>query len=120
VVAAQMQMLQQMADTMADMHVQMRQEHQEMRQERQDMREEMHQERMGRQQQAPLPPPPPPLPPRDKPGIYEPQVAYLCQLSRSSARRRLVKVSGEDAKHYPMLRSGEGSLCFWSSYWSYY
>jgi hypothetical protein len=30
------------------------------------MREEMRQERMGRQQQAPLPPPPPPLPRRDK------------------------------------------------------
>jgi hypothetical protein len=66
VVAAQMQMMQQMTDTMADMHAQMRQEHQEIRQERQDMREEMRQERMGRQQQAPLPPPPPPLPPRDK------------------------------------------------------
>jgi hypothetical protein len=44
----------------------MRQERQEMLQERQDMREEMRQERMGRQQQAPLPPPPPPLPPQDK------------------------------------------------------
>jgi hypothetical protein len=30
------------------------------------MREEMHQQRMGRQQQAPLRPPPPPLPPWDK------------------------------------------------------
>jgi hypothetical protein len=30
------------------------------------MREEMHQERMVRQQQAPLPPAPPPVPPRDK------------------------------------------------------
>jgi hypothetical protein len=30
------------------------------------MREEMHQERMVRQQRAPLPPPPPPLPPQDK------------------------------------------------------
>jgi hypothetical protein len=36
-----------------------------MRQERQKMREEMRQERMVRQQQAPLPPPPP-VPPRDK------------------------------------------------------
>jgi hypothetical protein len=51
---------------MADMLAYMRQERQEMRQERQDMWEEMCQERMGRQQQAPLPPPPPPLPPRDK------------------------------------------------------
>jgi hypothetical protein len=61
-VAAQMRIMQQMVDTMADMHTQMRQEHQEMRQER----EEMHQERMGQQQQVPLPPPPPPLPPWDK------------------------------------------------------
>jgi hypothetical protein len=51
-----------MADTMADMHTQMRQERQEMRQEW----EEMHQERRVQQQQVPLPPPPPPLPPRDK------------------------------------------------------
>jgi hypothetical protein len=53
-----------MADTMADMHAQMRQERQEMRQER----EEMHQERRAQQQlqQAPLPPPPPPVPPWDK------------------------------------------------------
>jgi hypothetical protein len=36
-----------------------------MRQERQEMREEMCQERMVRQQQAPIPPPPP-VPPRDK------------------------------------------------------
>jgi hypothetical protein len=42
-VAAQMGIMQQMADTMVDMHAQMRQEHQEMRQER----EEMRQERMG-------------------------------------------------------------------------
>jgi hypothetical protein len=37
-----------------------------MLQERQEMREEMRQERMVRQQQAPLPPPPPPVPPWDK------------------------------------------------------
>jgi hypothetical protein len=63
-VAAQMWIMQQMADTMVNMHAQMRQEHQEMRQER----EEMHQERGVQQQRAPLPPspPPPPLPPRDK------------------------------------------------------
>jgi hypothetical protein len=61
-VAAQMRIMQQMADTMADMHAQMRQEHQEMRQER----EEMRQERRGQLQQGPLPPPPPPLPPRDR------------------------------------------------------
>jgi hypothetical protein len=36
-VAAQMRIMQQMADTMADMHVQMRQERQEMRQEREEM-----------------------------------------------------------------------------------
>jgi hypothetical protein len=46
VVAAQMQMLQQMANTMTDMQALMRQERQEMRQERQDMREEVRQERM--------------------------------------------------------------------------
>jgi hypothetical protein len=54
--------MQQMANTMVDMHAQMRQERQEMRQER----EEMLQERMRQPQQVPLPPPPPPLPPRDK------------------------------------------------------
>jgi hypothetical protein len=41
VVAAQMHMLQQMANTMTNMQVQRRQERQEMRQERQEMREEM-------------------------------------------------------------------------------
>jgi hypothetical protein len=51
-----------MADTMADMHAQMRQERQEVRPER----EEICQESRVQQQQAPLPPPPPPLPPRDK------------------------------------------------------
>jgi hypothetical protein len=75
VISAQMQILQQMADTMADMHAQMRQERQEMRQEREDIRretrqeqEEIRQERRAQQQQqqAPLPPPPPPVPPRDK------------------------------------------------------
>jgi hypothetical protein len=65
VVAAQMQMLQQMANTITDMQAQMRHERQEMHQERQEMREEMRQERMVRQQQAPIPPPPP-VPPRDK------------------------------------------------------
>jgi hypothetical protein len=66
VVAAQIQMLQQMANTMTDMQAQMQQERQEMHQERQEMREEIRQERMVRQQQASLPPPPPPVPPRDK------------------------------------------------------
>jgi hypothetical protein len=66
VVAAQMQMLQQMANTTTDMQAQMRQECQEMHQERQEMREEIRQERMVRQQQALVPPPPPPVPPRDK------------------------------------------------------
>jgi hypothetical protein len=36
-VTTQMRIMQQMADTMADMHAQMRQEHQEMRQEREDI-----------------------------------------------------------------------------------
>jgi hypothetical protein len=48
VVAAQMQMLQQMANTMMVMQAQMRQERQEMHQERQEMQEEMRQERMVR------------------------------------------------------------------------
>ena len=61
-VVAQMRIMQQMADTMADMHAQMQQERQDMRQER----EEMRQERRVQQQQAPLPPPPPPVPPQDK------------------------------------------------------
>jgi hypothetical protein len=71
--------MQQMADTMADMHAHMRQERQEIHQEREDIRQEMRQEREEirqerrvqqqqeqQRQQAPLPPPPPPLPPRDK------------------------------------------------------
>jgi hypothetical protein len=74
-VAAQMRIMQHMADTMADMHAQMRQERQEMRQEQEDIHQEMRQEReeirqerrvQQQQQQAPLPPPPLPLPPRDK------------------------------------------------------
>jgi hypothetical protein len=44
-VAAQMRMMQQMADTMADMRTQMQQERQEMHQEREDARREMRQER---------------------------------------------------------------------------
>jgi hypothetical protein len=35
--------------------------------------------------------------PGQAPGIYEPQATDLRQLSRSSTRRRLVKVSGENA-----------------------
>jgi hypothetical protein len=65
VVAAQMEMLQQMAYTMTDMQAHMRQECQETGQERQEMRDEMRQERMVRQQQAPMPPRPP-VPPQDK------------------------------------------------------
>jgi hypothetical protein len=86
-VTAQMRIMQQMADTMADMHAQMWQERQELRQEREDIRQEMRQEReeirqerrvqqqqqqqqqqqhQHQHQQAPLPPPPPPVPPRDK------------------------------------------------------
>jgi hypothetical protein len=37
------------------------------------------------------------------PGVHEPQATYLRQLSRSSTHRRLIKVSGEDAKYCPML-----------------
>jgi hypothetical protein len=40
-----MQIMQQMADTMVDMHAQMRQERKEMRQEREHIRQEMRQER---------------------------------------------------------------------------
>jgi hypothetical protein len=76
-VAAQMRMMQQMANTMADMCAQMQQERQEMRQEREEIRRELRQEReeirqerraqqqQQQQQQVPLPPPPP-VPPRDK------------------------------------------------------
>jgi hypothetical protein len=76
-VAAQMRMMQQMADTMVDMCAQLQQERQEMRQEREEIhrelrqeREEIHQERRAQQQQqqqqqVPLPPTPP-VPPRDK------------------------------------------------------
>jgi hypothetical protein len=70
VVAAKMQMLQQMANTMNEMQAQMRQERQKMHQERQEMREEMRQERRERQQQPPLRPPPPLVPPRDKHGEF--------------------------------------------------
>jgi hypothetical protein len=74
-VVAQMRMMQQMADTMADMHAQMRQERQEMHQEREEICQELRQEQedirqerraQQQQQQVPLPPPPPPLPPQDK------------------------------------------------------
>jgi hypothetical protein len=40
IVAAQMQLLQQMANTMIEMQAQIRQDHQEMRQERQEIRQE--------------------------------------------------------------------------------
>jgi hypothetical protein len=60
---AQMQLLQQMANTIM---AEMRQERQEMRQEWQEIRQELRQERLERQQQPPLPPPPPPAPLRDK------------------------------------------------------
>jgi hypothetical protein len=66
VAATQMQLLQQMANTMMEMQAQMQQEHQEMRQEQQEMRQEMRQERLERQQQQPLPPAPPLAPPRNK------------------------------------------------------
>jgi hypothetical protein len=59
VAAAEMQLLQQMYNTMMEMQAQIYQERQEMRQERQEIR----QERLERQQ---LPPPPPPTPPWDK------------------------------------------------------
>jgi E3 ubiquitin-protein ligase DOA10 len=70
IAAAQMQLLQQMANTMKEMQAQMRQERQEMHKERQEIRQEMRQERQEmrqvRQEQQQLPPPPPPAPPRDK------------------------------------------------------
>ena len=59
VTTAQMQLLQQMVNTMTEMQAQIRKERQKMRQERQEMR----QERQERQQ---LPPPPPLALPRDK------------------------------------------------------
>jgi hypothetical protein len=48
VVAAQMQMLQRMANTMNEMQAQLRQERQEMRQKRLEMHQEMRQERLER------------------------------------------------------------------------
>jgi hypothetical protein len=57
-----------------------------MRQERNEMREQMRQERMIRQQQAPLPPPPPQVPPRDKHREFMSHKPPKRQLSRSSAR----------------------------------
>jgi hypothetical protein len=44
-IAAQLRMMQQMADTMVDMRAQMQQERQEMRQEREEIRQELRQER---------------------------------------------------------------------------
>jgi hypothetical protein len=63
-VATQMRIMQQMADTMVNMHAQMQQELQEMRQEREEMRQERRAQQQ--QQQAPRPPPPPLVPPQDK------------------------------------------------------
>jgi hypothetical protein len=80
VVAAQMQMMQQMADTMADMHAQMRQECQEMRQERGDASGEdgtIAASHIATTTSTP----------GQALGIYEPQAAYLRQLSRSSTCR---------------------------------
>jgi hypothetical protein len=107
--------MQQMADTMADMHAQMRQERQEMRQERGDASGEE-----GATTASPIATTATTTSsPGQAPGIYEPQAAYLRQLTRSSARRWLVEVSWEDVKHRLMLWQGEGSLCFLSPDWSY-
>jgi hypothetical protein len=75
IMLAQMRIMQQMVDPMADIHAQMRQKYQEIRQERVDIHREMRQEweeirqerrAQQQQQQAPQPPPPPPVPPWGK------------------------------------------------------
>jgi hypothetical protein len=68
VVAAQMMVIQQMANIVTEMQNQIRQEHHEIRQDRLEIRQEIGQERFERQQQQqqqqqPLPPPPPTAPP---------------------------------------------------------
>ena len=64
VVAAQMMVIQQMANIVTEMQNQIRQECQEIRQDRLEIRREIRQARLERQQQQhPLPPPPPPAPP---------------------------------------------------------
>ena len=61
VVAAQMMVIQQMANKVTEMQNQIRQERQEIRQDRLEIRQEIRQARLARQQQQrPLPPPPPP------------------------------------------------------------
>jgi hypothetical protein len=63
VVAAQMMVIQQMANIVTEMQNQIRQERQEIRQDRLEIRQEIRQARLERQQQQPLLPPPPTAPP---------------------------------------------------------
>jgi hypothetical protein len=51
------------------------------------------------------------------PGVHEPQGTDVRQLSKSSACWWLAEVSGEHADYCIVLWPGEGSLCFWSTYW---
>jgi hypothetical protein len=63
VVAAQMLVIQKMANMVNEMQNHIRQERQEIRQDRLEMRQAIRQARLERQQQQPLPPPPPTAPP---------------------------------------------------------
>jgi hypothetical protein len=63
VVAAQMMVIQQMANMVTEMQNQIRQERQEIRQDRLEIRQEIRQARLERQQQQRPLPPPPPAPP---------------------------------------------------------
>jgi hypothetical protein len=57
--------------------------------------------------------------PGQAPGVHEPQATDVRQLSRSSTRWWLAEVCGEDVEYCTLLRPGEGSVCFWSSDWSW-
>jgi hypothetical protein len=84
-IAAQMWIMQQMADTMVDMHTQIRQERQEMRQERE--REDASGED-GATAASPIATTATTTStPGQAPRIYEPQAAYLRQLTRSTTCR---------------------------------
>jgi hypothetical protein len=82
IVAAQMQVMQQMVDSMADMHAQMRQKRQEMRQEREEMRQER---RDAIAASTTATTTTTSSTPRQALGVHEPQAAYLRQLTRSTA-----------------------------------
>jgi hypothetical protein len=127
VAAAQMQLLQQMANTMTKMQSQMRQERQEMHQERQETRHEMRQERQEmrqvrqEQQQQQLPPPPPPAPPWDK---HQEFMSHKpSTFSNSSDPLQVddwLKSVDKISQHSSVLRPGKSTLCIGSPYWPRY